>query len=159
MGGFCIHPCVIFVSCGWRILLEETKMPYFKITRVIFLFTLVCQKPCVLFNSSRMRTAHLLIVRVLVAATRCQYWGWGYPRSHAIPGHISPGHNHLPLLVTPGSNHWKHTQPPNRMIDTCENITFPQPHWQVITRQHSSRMHSAYLRLTEMRCFERMRII
>ena len=53
---------------------------------------------------------------------------------------IHHGHTHSPplgypsLLVTPGGHHWRQYSPPlpNRMTDTCENITFLQLRWLAV---------------------------
>ena len=65
-------------------------------------------------------------------------WTYPSPSGYTPP----PGHTPNPyapldiplLLVTPGGYHCNHNQPPppNRMTDTCENITFPQPHWRSV---------------------------
>ena len=61
-----------------------------------------------------MRTVRLPTVRLLVVATRCQYWR--YPRSHGIP---TPVHTH-PHLDTPWTYPTtpRHTHPPR---------TYPPP--------------------------------
>ena len=83
----------------------RTKFPVFP----------VAWPPC----SSRMCTAHLPTVHVLVAATRCQYQReWVYHRTHAL--------DIPPLLVTSGGHHWRNTNPLYEQTDTCENMTFPQ---------------------------------
>ena len=70
-------------------------------------------------HSSRMLTARLPTVRVVVATTRCQYWG-RYARSHVgggrythppLPLHIptpsrhTPVHATLPWIYPPGHTH------------------------------------------------------
>ena len=82
-------------------------------------------------HSSRMRTVRLPTLRVLVVTTRCQYQ-WGKVVTHPTPWTYSPTTLDIPTtpnIPTPsGHTHalplWDTT--PNRMTDTCENITFPQ---------------------------------
>ena len=82
-------------------------------------------------HSSRMRTVRLPTLRVLVVTTRCQYQ-WGkvvthpHPTGHTHPPRIYP----LPLdIPTPSPSE---IPPPNRMTDTCENITFLQVRWRPV---------------------------
>ena len=72
--------------------------------------------------------------------------GRGHPRSHGIPPPLDifptfpppldipvPWTVHPYLLVSPGGHHWKHIPPHlHRIIDTYENITFPQLRWRAV---------------------------
>ena len=53
--------------------------------------------------------------------------------THAL-GHTHPLAISTPLLVTPGSYHWRHTCPPRGQTDTCVNIksTFLQLRLQLV---------------------------
>ena len=55
-----------------------------------------------------------------------------HPSTMDIPSPL-PWDTH-PLLVTPGGHHWRQYSPPlpNRMTDTCENITFLQLRWLAV---------------------------
>ena len=86
-------------------------------------------------HPSRMRTTRWPTVGILVVATRCQYSRGGV-LGIPVPWYMHPLHLDIhPLLVTPGSHHWKRI-PQNRMTDTCENITFSPPRLAGGNEQH-----------------------
>ena len=82
-----------------------------------------------------MRSAHLSTKRVLVAITRCQSHGevpppnWVYLTPGIPISRISTPQGRdllVPEIPTP--------PPPNRLTDTCENITFLQLLLQAVIR-------------------------
>ena len=116
-----------------------------------FLEVLFPKRPTVVKrkHSSRMRSAHLPTVHVLVAAIRCQYQGgyhWSHVHWHGYP-HLPSGINTpwkythswdthpLPLWDPPP----RHTHPPpvDRISDTYKNITFPQLLLQAVIKAYN----------------------
>ena len=79
-------------------------------------------------HSSRMRTARLPTVPILVAATRCRY-RWKDRYTYSLQGYLSPQKG-------PDTRDTFAPRPhPRGQTDACENITFPQLRWRAVKKR------------------------